>query len=147
MTIKLNYKNESYEDRTEEFNITFTNQRMIKQFSQIVADVTMLEKLHEICDPNNVNQRKAEAIMGLDKEAARAECEKIDEEVKELYPKYTELCSPELYTRRVDLAIDIVKANNGGALFQTPDFWDESVDPSDLNNFLAASIMKDKKKA
>lgn len=145
--IVLNYKDEDFNDKKKYVEITFINQRMSGDFSKLVGDITTIQMLNGLID--RLTKEKGAAVMDKDKTLAerREAVELIDGKLEKAREEFAAHCHDDIVERRYNLIQLILKANHiGDKTLYERDFWDNYVDPAEINEFMAACIMKDKKK-
>jgi hypothetical protein len=138
-TITLNYVNEKGEELKQPFDIFFISNGMIREFNEINA---VIAKVGESWRKYSkaMNQIENDKIK-LDTAAIK----KLTGDAVKEYEEIKGINSADFFKKRAALCIAILKRNKHAdkELFLNMEFWDDSVEPDELNDFLKECINKD----
>jgi hypothetical protein len=146
--ILLKCKDDDFNDITKAVNITFINQRMSNTFGELVGDITRIQMLNQLIE--KITADKGSLIVDKDKSLTekRDEIKILDEKQKEAREEFAEACKVDIINKRMGLIQLILKANHiNDEQLNDPEWWENYVEPAEVNEFMASCITKDKKKA
>lgn len=145
--IKLNYKDEEFNDLEIIVDITFISQRMVGIYTDLMTTIGRLYALGQVIK-NDMPTRGSIIVKNKDDpKEAKKQLAQHNAEMKEIRDEFDGIKQTELFQGKIDLIKLILRANHyNGTLLLDNDFWDSSVDPSEFNEFLSACISKTKKK-
>lgn len=151
--IELKYKTKDYDDSVTSVNIEFISQRMLKTFGEIFSTISLIQALKIKLDNAEKERSKIERQNKDNPNALKMELERFDKDIKDANEEFMRACMSGVQDRRMELILDILKANKHIDLegddqpkLYSVDWWEDYVDPADAIDFVARAVQKDKKK-
>ena len=139
MKIVLNYRDEEFNKKKTSVEIDFINQRMTNEFSRLVGDITTLQMLNRSIEEGNKEKGAIITDPDLSLAERREKLKAHEETMEEIRDEYRKRCNSDIPRRRFDLIQLILKANHStDEMLTSEEFWENQVDPGEINEFMAA---------
>ena len=134
--LNLEYREEG-EVKNIKISIDFISNRVVKEFSNLIAEAAQVAKNHSrISD--------IDSILAGEK-LTKKEIKDLKQEIKDLNNSILDFNNNGYFDRR-SVVLNRILIDNGyknNEMLMSDDFWEENVDPNDLMNFMYDAVYKD----